>query len=101
MEYISYNMGTRDFPDIYARALGPAALELGHIYQANPSCPWYNYYIYPQGFFQDFSQGGSKRGITGYRGAMWYDPPGSKLGDPGMYCDQEHIVKVGLYCITS
>ena len=41
MEYISYNMGTRDFPDIYARALG-----LGHIYQANPSCPWYNYYIY-------------------------------------------------------
>ena len=27
MEYISYNMGTRDFPDIYARALGP-----GHIY---------------------------------------------------------------------
>ena len=46
MEYISYNMGTRDFPDIYARALGPAALGLGHIYQANPSCPWYNYYIY-------------------------------------------------------
>ena len=34
-----------DFPDIYARALGPAALGLGHIYQANPSCPWYNYYI--------------------------------------------------------
>ena len=26
MEYISYNMGTRDFPDIYVRALGPAAL---------------------------------------------------------------------------
>ena len=46
MEYISYNMGTPDFPDIYARALGPAALGLGHIYQANPSCPWYNYYIY-------------------------------------------------------
>ena len=39
-------MSTRDFPDIYARALGPAALGLGHIYQANPSCPWYNYYIY-------------------------------------------------------
>ena len=34
MEYISYNMGTWDFPDIYARALGPAALRLGHIYQA-------------------------------------------------------------------
>ena len=45
VEYISYNMGTRDFPGIYARALGPAALGLGHIYQANPSCPWYNYYI--------------------------------------------------------
>ena len=24
----------------------PAALGLGNIYQANPSCPWYNYYIY-------------------------------------------------------
>ena len=46
MEYISYNMGKRDLPDIYARALGPAALGLGHIYQANPSCPCYNYYIY-------------------------------------------------------
>ena len=46
MEYISYNMGTRDFPDIYARALGPAALGPGHIYQANPSCPWYNYYLF-------------------------------------------------------
>ena len=41
MEYISYNVGTQDFPDIYVRALG-----LGHIYQANPSCPCYNYYIY-------------------------------------------------------
>ena len=26
--------------------LGPTALGLGHIYQANPSCPWYNYYIF-------------------------------------------------------
>ena len=25
----------------------PAALELGHIYQANPSCPCYNLYIHP------------------------------------------------------
>ena len=24
----------------------PAPLGLGHIYQANPSCPCYNYYIY-------------------------------------------------------
>ena len=39
-------MGNRDLPDIYARALGPAALGLGHIYQANPSCPCYNLYIY-------------------------------------------------------
>ena len=44
--YISYNMGNRDLPDIYARALGPAALGLGHIYQANPSCPCYNLYMY-------------------------------------------------------
>ena len=59
VEYISYNVGTRDFPDIYSRALGPAALGLGHIYQANPSCPWYNYYF--QGRIQDFSKGGSLR----------------------------------------
>ena len=24
----------------------PSGRGLGHIYQANPSCPWYNYYIY-------------------------------------------------------
>jgi len=39
-------MATRDLPDICARALGPAALGLGHIYQANPSWPWYNYHIH-------------------------------------------------------
>ena len=45
--YITYNMGNRDLPDIHAHALGTAALGLGHIYQANPSCPCYNYtYIY-------------------------------------------------------
>ena len=27
---LSYNMGTWDLPDIYAHALGPAALGLGH-----------------------------------------------------------------------
>ena len=43
--YITYNMGNQDLPDIYAHALGPAALRLGHIYQANPSCPCYNLYI--------------------------------------------------------
>ena len=32
MEYISYNVGNRDFPDVYARALGTAALGLVHIY---------------------------------------------------------------------
>ena len=46
--YITYNMGNRDLPDIYAHILGPAALGLGHIYQANPSCPYacYNLYIH-------------------------------------------------------
>ena len=39
-------MGNRDLPDIYAHVLGPATLGLGHIYQANPSCPCYNYYLY-------------------------------------------------------
>ena len=44
--HTTYNMGTWDLPDIYARTLGPAALGLGHIiYQANQSCPCYNYYI--------------------------------------------------------
>ena len=38
-------MDTWDLSDIYAHALGPVALVLGHIYQANPSCPCYNFYI--------------------------------------------------------
>ena len=50
VEYISYNMGNRDLPDIYTLALGfrciYAALGLRCIYQANPSCPCYNLYIY-------------------------------------------------------
>ena len=40
-------MGTRDLPDMYAlspRACGPRAS--GHTYQANPSCPCYNLYMY-------------------------------------------------------
>ena len=45
MVQITYTMATRDSPDTYARTLGPAALGLGHIYQANPSWQWYNYYI--------------------------------------------------------
>ena len=48
--YISYNMANRDLPDIYAHALGPAALRLGHIYQANPSCPCYSLYRIAQNF---------------------------------------------------
>ena len=44
--YTTYNMGTWDLPDIYTRALGPAALWLGHIYQANPLWPCYNYYTH-------------------------------------------------------
>jgi len=45
VEYITYNMGNQDLPDNYALALGPVALGLGHIYQANPSWPCDNYYI--------------------------------------------------------
>ena len=44
--YITYNMGNRDLPDIYTLALGPAALGLRCIYQANPYCPCYNLYIH-------------------------------------------------------
>ena len=40
--YGSYNMGTRDLPDIYAQARGPQARGCGHIYQENPECPRYN-----------------------------------------------------------
>ena len=39
-------MAAYDLPDIYARALGPEALGLGHIYQANPSWLCYNYVIH-------------------------------------------------------
>ena len=39
MVYVTYNIGTWDLLDIYSCALGPVALGLGHIYQANPSCP--------------------------------------------------------------
>ena len=42
MVYITYNMGNRDLPDIYAHVLGPVALRLGYTYQADPSCPCYN-----------------------------------------------------------
>ena len=38
---ISYNMGKRDLPDIYALAGGLQARGRGHIYQANPDCPCY------------------------------------------------------------
>jgi len=43
--YITYTM---DLPYIYALAheIYALALGLGHIYQANPSWLWYNYYIY-------------------------------------------------------
>ena len=36
---VVYITGNWDLPDIYAHALGPVALRLGHLYQANPSCP--------------------------------------------------------------
>jgi len=37
-------MGNQDLPDIYALTLRPVALELGHLYQEDPSYPCYNYY---------------------------------------------------------
>ena len=46
VEYISYNMGNKDLPDIYTFALRPVALGLRCIYQANPSCPCYNLCIH-------------------------------------------------------
>ena len=47
---ISYNMGKRDLPDTYIyiyiyTARGPQARGRGCIYQANPDCPCYKYYI--------------------------------------------------------
>ena len=60
--YISYNIGIQDLPDIYAHALGPAALGLGHIYQANFSCPCYNYHSYRKYF-----DGGNIDGCTSLR----------------------------------
>ena len=53
------------------------------------------------GFISGFDQRGQKRGVMGYWGAKWYDPPGSehtfdKQWDPRIYMfpDQGHIVKV-------
>ena len=40
------NMAIRDLPDMYTLSPGPAALGLRHTYQANPSWPCYNYYMY-------------------------------------------------------
>ena len=48
MAHISYTMSTRGLPDMYTlspRACSPQALGV-YSYQANHSCPWYNYNIY-------------------------------------------------------
>ena len=42
---INYNMGSWNLSDIHAHVLGPLALGLGHIYQANPTCPCYNLHM--------------------------------------------------------
>ena len=42
----SGNMDPRVLPDMYELAFGPAALGLVHTYQANYSCPCYNYNMY-------------------------------------------------------
>ena len=39
------NMDSHDLSNMYALALGPAALGLVHTYQANHSCPCYIYNI--------------------------------------------------------
>ena len=47
MQYISYNTAGRDFPDIYALALGRCAPSgIVRIYLANPSLLCYNLYKY-------------------------------------------------------
>ena len=44
-------MSTLDLPDIRnAHALRPAVNGFENIYQANPLCPCYNYYMYYQEF---------------------------------------------------
>ena len=40
---LHHTMATWGSPDIYAHALGPAALRLGHIYQTNSS--WSSYTV--------------------------------------------------------
>ena len=47
--YITYTMTTQDSLDIYALARGR-----GHIYQANPLWPWYNYYMNFEHFVRSF-----------------------------------------------
>jgi len=42
----SFNMGTRDMPEMYAHSPWAAPLDFGHAFQANHSCPCYNYKIY-------------------------------------------------------
>ena len=42
----TYTTGLSALPNIYARALGPAALGLVRICQAKHECLWYKYNIY-------------------------------------------------------
>ena len=41
--HICCNMGIHDLRDVYARSPRPAPMAFGHTYQANHSCPCYNY----------------------------------------------------------
>ena len=44
--HIGCNMWTHDLPYMYALSYWPVALGLqAYIYQANPSCPYYNLYM--------------------------------------------------------
>ena len=42
----SCNMGTCDWPKMYARSPRAAPSDFGHTFQTNHLCPWYNYKIY-------------------------------------------------------
>ena len=58
--YITYNMGNRDLPDIYALARGP---------QANPSCLCYNLYIYINA---------TKSTNAKNKNCAWHEKPGTE-----------------------
>ena len=49
-------MSTKDLPDIYVQAQGPQAQGRGHIYQANPKCPYFITNIYHFQHYKNLSK---------------------------------------------